>query len=316
MNRYEANFPLMGTMINLLIYHTHGEKVLNEAYNLLLEFETRFTVNRTHSELMEINKNAGRKPIYVKEDIFELIKLSKNISIQANNPFNIAIGPLVKAWRIGFNNAKHPTDQEIADCLSLVNPKNILLNQKDKTIYLTKERMELDLGSIAKGYFADQIKKIFLNHGVSSGFIDLGGNVLTIGCSPNNLNNNWVVGIQNPFKPRGNMICAVLTKDCSVVTSGIYERFLSVDNKRYHHILDSITGAPIITNIASITIISKQSLDGEIWSTAGFLSNAQQSIEFLNQQTNIEAIVITCDERIYLTNGLVRNNLCIQKIVE
>lgn len=304
----------MGTTINLLIYHDNGQKLINDVYRLLTIFETRFTVNQTHSELMEINKNAGIKPIYVKDDLFELIKLGKCISEQNDNPFNIAIGPLVKAWRIGFNNARIPTQQEITSCLDLVNPQNISIHEKDQTVYLKKRGMELDLGAIAKGYFADKIKKILLSQEVKSGFIDLGGNVVTIGRSPNNQNTDWVVGIQHPFKSRGNMICAVLTQDNSVVTSGIYERFLSIDGNIYHHILDSTTGMPIVTDIASITIVSKHSIDGEIWSTMGFLSSAKDSIVLLNQQTNIEAIVITKDEMIYLTHGLTRNGLYIHKI--
>lgn len=296
---------MMGTFIDLVIYHQDGEQLIKDAYNQLDQYARRFTVNQPHSELMDVNHNAGIEPVIVQPDLFHLIKIAKAISVDSENPFNIAIGPLVKMWRIGFKNARVPTPEEIDQKLSLVDPKNIFLNEGDCSVYLSQANMEIDLGAIAKGYFADEVKKKLTDAGVKQGFISLGGNVLTIGNAPDNPNQAWNVGIQNPLAQRGSVIRVMPLTGRSMVTSGINERFFEVNGARYHHLLDTRTGRPISTDIASITIVSTHSVAGEIWSTAGFLSDIRDAIFYLNQQADIEAIVISKYGKIYVTEGLI-----------
>ncbi len=304
MVKFQSRFQMMGTFIDLLIYHRDGEKLIKDTYHQLNKYSERFTVNQPGSELMTVNKNAGIAPVPVEHDLFQLIKMAKTISEDRVNPFNIAIGPLVKTWRIGFKDARVPAQEDISKKLSLVEPENIILDDQKQSVYLSQPGMEIDLGAIAKGYFADEIKKRLINNGVESGFINLGGNVLTIGHSPDNPHQAWTVGIQNPLADRGTIIRAISLKGASIVTSGINERFFHTNGQLYHHLLDSQTGMPISTDIASITIVSPHSVDGEIWSTAGFLSTVTDSICYLNKQDNIEAVVISKSGSIHLTDGL------------
>ena len=304
MTKYQTRFQMMGTFIDLVIYHPNGEQLIKEAYLQLYQYAQRFTVNQPNSELMCVNRNAGIAPVIVPPDLFQLIKIAKTISIDSKNPFNIAIGPLVKTWRIGFKNAKVPMPDEISAKLPLVDPHNIVLNERDQSVYLAQSNMEIDLGAIAKGYFADEVKKTLVNAGVEYGFINLGGNVLTIGHSPNN-NQAWNVGIQNPLAERGAVVRVIPLEGGSMVTSGINERFFEANGQRYHHLIDTHTGMPISTDIASITIISKHSIDGEIWSTAGFLSCTHDAICYLNQQADIEAVVISKNGQTHVTDGLI-----------
>lgn len=305
MIKYQTKFEMMGTFIDVVIYHPNGEKLIKDVYRQLYQYSQRFTVNQPDSELMKINQNAGIRPITVQSDLFHVIKKAKAISVDPNNPFNIAVGPLVKAWRIGFKDARVLSQDEIAIKLPLTNPLKITLNEKNHSVYLTQSKMEIDLGAIAKGYFADEVKKKLIEEGVEYGFINLGGNVLTIGYSPNNTNKAWNVGIQNPLAERGEVIRSVGLRGESMVTSGVNERFFHCNGQNYHHLLDSQTGRPIVTDIGSLTIISKYSIDGEIWSTAGFLSSAEDAIFYLNQQANIEAAIVTKEGKVYVTEGLV-----------
>ena len=162
--------------------------------------------------------------------------------------------------------------------------------------------MELDLGALAKGYFADAIIRFIKEKGATSGFIDLGGNILTFGDNPNNAEGFWKIGIQNPMLPRGNYVKVLNLKNNSVVTSGIYERQLIVDGKKFHHIFDSQTGYPVESDLSSLSIISDKSLDGEIWTTKLFGKSAVQVINQVNQLDGIEAIVITKDHQMAFTN--------------
>ncbi|WP_194435731.1 FAD:protein FMN transferase [Vibrio fluminensis] len=305
MTNYRASFQMMGTIIELLVYHPNGEQLIRQAYQQLQNYAQRFTVNQPNSELMAVNHNAGIASVRVKDDLFQLIKLAKAHSQDLNNPFNIAIGPLVKAWRIGFNDAKVPSQNDIKAKLGLVDPTNILLDEANKSVYLSQVGMEIDLGAIAKGYFADQVKRMLVDAGVEHGFISLGGNVLTIGYSPKNSNHAWNVGIQNPLAARGDVLRVVPLKGMSMVTSGINERYFDVDGQRYHHLLDARTGMPITTEIASLTIISEQSVDGEIWSTAGFLPSVAEAMDYINVQAGIEAVAVSKLGEVSVTNGLV-----------
>ena len=311
MPSYKTRFQMMGTFIDLAVHHEKGELLIQDCSLQLQQFAQRFTVNQSQSELMHVNNNAGIRPVRVKADLYQLLKKSQDISLDASNPFNIAIGPLVKTWRIGFNDARLPSDAELANQLAIVDPTKILLDEQYQTVYLIQQGMQIDLGAIAKGYFADRIKGYLVSEGVESGYINLGGNVLTIGYSPDNATKAWHVGIQDPLSSRGEISRVVALRDHSMVTSGINERYFDIHGQRYHHLLDATTGKPITTNIASITIISKHSVDGEIWSTAGFLESIKEALCYLNKQVGIEAVLISNQGAVYVTNGLKDDGRCI-----
>ncbi|WP_318444076.1 FAD:protein FMN transferase [Photobacterium leiognathi] len=313
MASYKTRFPMMGTFIDLVVHHERGEALIKECYLQLQEFTQRFTVNQAQSELMRVNNHAGIRAVRVKPDLYALIKKSKAISIDPQNPFNVAIGPLVKTWHIGFKDVKLPTDAELAEKLQLVDPSNIILDDDYQSVYLSQTGMQIDLGAIAKGYFADRIKDFLTANGVEHGFINLGGNVMTIGYSPENASQTWNVGIQNPLAASRGDICRVVPlRDYSMVTSGINERYFEYNGQRYHHLLDGQTGKPISTNIASVTIISKLSVDGEIWSTAGFLSSIDEALSYLNRQAGIEAVLISNQGDVVITDGLTDSGTVIQ----
>ncbi|MCC9877435.1 FAD:protein FMN transferase, partial [Streptococcus agalactiae] len=164
--------------------------------------------------------------------------------------------------------------------------------------------MKIDLGALAKGYIADKIMTYLKNEMIDSAIINLGGNVLVHGDNPNRSEGYWVIGIQHPKKKRGQNIGAVKIKNQSVVTSGTYERRLIIDDKEYHHIFDRQTGYPIQTEMASISIVSKQSVDCEIWTTRLFGLSIKEALDILNAVSYIEGIIITKDDRIYLSDGL------------
>ena len=177
------------------------------------------------------------------------------------------------------------------------------MNATDQTIFLTQAGMELDLGGIAKGFIADEIKTLWLDQGVQSGIVDLGGNILLVGSSLH-VDKQWVVGIQNPNQPRKIPIGVLHTTDKAVGTSGIYERKLQVAGKEYHHMFDSYTGYPIQNNLASVTIISDRSIDGEIWSTIAFYQGLTAGKALIEQQPGIEAVFVTKQLDAITTSGL------------
>lgn len=295
---------LMGTQIQLLVEHDQKEDILGQAEQTLIDYEQRFSANDKTSELMKITQQAGVAAVKVQDDLFELIQIGKEQSLIPNGYLNIAIGPLVQAWRIGFADAQYPSKEKIASCLALIDPNDIHLNSEKKEVYLAKAGMSIDLGALAKGYFADKIVALFKKKGASAGFINLGGNILTFGEAPHHADGYWRIGIQNPFLPRGNYVATLLIKNQSVVTSGIYERTFEWQGKTYHHIFDSQTGFPVQSELASLTIVSQESLVGEIWTTRLFGTEATTIIREVEATPGLEGIVITTDGRTANTQGL------------
>ncbi|MGG5370206.1 FAD:protein FMN transferase [Enterococcus sp. AZ196] len=300
----ERTLHLMGTVIKLWLQHPKAEALLDEAEERLRDFEQRFSANAEDSELMKINHQAGIAPVKVDEELFELITIGKEQSLIADSALNIAIGPLIQEWRVGFQDANYPSAEKIQELLPLIDPSAIQLDEEQRTVYLEQAGMAIDLGALAKGYFADKIIAYFKAAEAEAAFIDLGGNVLTYGPAPQRAEGRWRIGIQNPFLPRGNYVAVVKAQNESIVTSGIYERKFEWQGQTYHHIFDSRTGYPMQTDLASLTIVSEKSLDGEIWTTRLFGKNAREALAELNQLEGIDGIIITTDQQMAYSSGL------------
>ncbi|AXY25661.1 thiamine biosynthesis protein ApbE [Suicoccus acidiformans] len=305
MVRLQREVKQMGTVITISVTHPHADIILNEVEARLQEYEQRFSANDASSELMKVNQAAGQKAVSVHPDLYALIKLGLQHSLAHGSHLNIAIGPLVQLWRIGFSDAQLPSTNQIQTALQLIDPSQIELNDQDTSVFLKRAGMKLDLGALAKGYSADLIIEFFRDIGVTQGMINLGGNLLTLGPPPTKRpDGKWRVGIQDPTKPRGENRVIVKSYDQSVVTSGIYERQLTVDGKTYHHIFDSETGYPVATDVASITIISDRSVDGEIWTTRLFGKSLEEILTQVEQLEAIETIIITEDRDVYASPGI------------
>lgn len=305
MQASNRSIRLMGTTIDTKIWHENPEPILDHVEELLYLYKDRFSANDLTSELMEVNLNAGVQPVFVAPDLYELIALGKEHSCAQGSHLNITIGPLVQTWRVGFSDAKVPDEETIRQKLLIINPQDIELNPKEQTVYLKKSGMAIDLGALAKGYIADKIVDYLRRAGVRAGLINLGGNVLTMGKALHNPDGLWRIGIQHPKKARGNNIAVITVGEESVVTSGVYERTFEFEGKTYHHIFDSQTGYPVATNIASLTIVSEKSVDGEIWTTRLFGYTVQEIYNIVTAQAGLEAIIVTNQDEVIYTPGLI-----------
>lgn len=300
---FRTSIQLMGTTIILYFKGKDAEIIVEEAVRKLEDFEKRFSANSDQSQLARLRKHAFISPQKVDPDVYNLIKIGLAHSMEAESFLNIAIGPLIKLWKVGFKEANLPDPKSILKTLDLIDPHNILIDDDLETVFFNKEGMEIDLGAIAKGYFADRIMAFFKENLALSALVDIGGNVLVFGDSPKK-KGYWQVGIQNPFLPRGQVVGAVQIRNQSAVTSGIYERVLKTQAKKYHHIFDSNTGYPIENDIASLTIISDSSLDCDLFTTKLFGFEANDILRHICKNKEIEGIIITKEGDLAYTKGL------------
>lgn len=304
-NPYKKTDFLMGTIVTVKVYDEGKEEVLEPVFNRIRELAGQITVDEIESEIVNINTNAGIKPVKVSADIFKLVEVGKLLSEEAEGSFDISIGPLTSLWHIGFPDAKKPDQQEINAVLPYIDYKQILLNHEQQTIFLKKQGMQLDLGAIAKGFITDEVCKILNEYGVTTAIIDLGGNIYVLGKSPSQ--KPWSVGIQDPFSARGETIGKLAETNKSIVTSGIYERFIQVGETKYHHLLDPRDGYPFMNDLAGVSIISDKSVDGDALSTLVFSKGLKDGMKYIESTTNVDAIFITTNKKVYVSSGIKQN---------
>ncbi len=293
---------MMGTSITLSLYDMQDKALLDRAFDKIAELENTLSLNQDNTLLTEVNQNAGIEPTVVTPEMFDIVEKGLHYSALTDGAFDITVGPLVKLWNIGFPDARVPDQEEIDVTLPLIDYTKLELDDETKSLYLETPGMQLDLGSIAKGYTADQIASFLRSEGVEHALIDLGGNLYTLGTKPDN--SLWKVGVQDPYNPRGQIIGYMEIANKSIVTSGIYERFLEHEGSTYHHILDPDTGYPFENDIAGVTIISDTSLDGDALSTAIFSKGIIDGLDFVNTLEGVDALFISKDRKVYMTEHL------------
>ncbi|WP_438436786.1 FAD:protein FMN transferase [Kluyvera sichuanensis] len=295
---YSYSAVLMGSPILLKLF-AHNEALASRVFRLIKQYEDLLTVNRAQSQVMDINHAAGQHPVVVSAPVYALIKCAKSASLLPQSAFNLAIGPLVKRWRIGFKGDSVPPADEISHLLTLTNPEQVVLNDDDNSVYLAQMGMEIDLGAIAKGYIADRVRDYLRQEGVEQGLINLGGNVQTLGTPEG----GWSIGLKKPFSTSGAMIGTLEIENKSVVTSGVYERFFEQNGQLYHHILDPRTGYPLDNELDSVTIISADSIDGDIWTTLMYGMGVEKGSAALRSRPDIEAIFVTKNKEVVLSSS-------------
>ena len=303
---YKKEEFLMGTYVRVQIFDEGKEDVLEKTFDRIKELDKKITVNEkgSGSEIEEINDQAGIKPVKVSDDVYGLVEDSLYYSEDSKGGFDLTIGPITELWHIGFDDARKPEQSEIDQALKLVDYHKVKLDEKEKTVFLEEKGMRLDLGAIAKGYITDEAVQVLVDNGVTSGIVDLGGNIYVLGDSPKSKDGNWKIGIQDPNEARNTIVGSVTNKDMSLVTSGIYERNLEVDGKLYHHLFDSRTGYPFENEIAGVTIISETSTAGDGLSTGVFAMGVKNGMEYVESRKDIDAIFVTKEDHIYLSSGV------------
>lgn len=296
----ETNY-LMGTIMNLTVYDNGDDETIKNAFDVIRDIEQKMSLNIKTSEINKINAEAFSSPVLMSDDTAFVMKKSLEYSKLSDGHFDITIGPLVELWGIGSDDARVPKDTEISEAIDKIDYKNIKL--MDKSISLDNDGMIIDLGGIAKGYAADKVAQYLKSQNVNRAIIDLGGNIFALGDKEKGV--DWSVGVQNPFdETRGDYLGLVKVSNKSVVTSGVYERYLEADGKKYHHILDPFTGFPVDNELMSVTIVSDQSIDGDALSTGAFALGLDKGYELIESLDTVDAIFVTKDKKVFVTNGL------------
>ncbi len=306
--RYEAEFLILFNTITRIVAYANSKEEFSEysqlIYDELKVYHELYDIYNDYegiNNIKTINDHAGIKPIQVDQKIIDMLLFSKEQYILTKGRVNIAFGAVLKIWHKyrtegveDFENAKLPPMERLLEANQHTDIDKIIINEAESTVFLSDPDMSLDVGAIAKGYAAQRVAEKVREAGLRSGVISVGGNVCTIGRKPDG-NKPWNVGVQNPNKEEGsaNLMTLNLT-DLSLVTSGNYERYYTVNGERYHHIIDTATLMPS-EYFTSVTIICQDSGLADALSTAVFNMPFEEGEALINSMEGAEAVWIMHD---------------------
>lgn len=290
--QYSKTVFAMDTVMELSVYGV--EDMLAGAEYIITDTENQLSVTRPDSEIYRLNEEGQGK---VSENTYALLEQALELCTLTDGALDISIYPVVKAW--GFTTDEHrvPDANELNTLLQSVDYSKIELREGNAV--LLGEHMQIDLGSVAKGWLGDAILDYFRSNGVESAMINLGGNVQALGAKSDG--SLWRVAITDPSEE--GYAGVVEIKDRAVITSGGYERYFDQDGLRYHHIIDPSTGYPADGGLLSVTIIGESGVTCDALSTALFVMGFDKATYFWKHNNGFEAIFIT-DNGICITEGL------------
>ncbi len=297
----DVRAAFMGTNVEIVAY---GEGAGDSAREALKEMERvagLLDVFDPRSEVSLINSMSGVASVSVSKATFDVINKSVKFSKMADGAFDISVGPLVDIWDFsGRKNFRIPAPEQIREAQALVDWSEIELLSDVLSVKLRHRGMKLNLGGVGKGYVVSIGRNVLLQAGIKSALISTGSSISCIGRRPDGT--PWRAGIKSPREPEKLLGAVTIEPGQSISTSGDYEKYVIIDGKRYHHILDPRTGYPAAL-CEAVTVISDDATASDILSTAVFVMGPQKGLRFLNKLGNVQALIVDSDGVTLTTPG-------------
>ena len=290
----QGTFFAMDTVMDFTIYGESG--LIDQSESLIASLESLVSVTDANSELYAINQT-GSGTLTGKAS--SLMEQALEICRRTDGALDLSVYPIVRAWGFTTGSYQVPDEAEIQALLPLVDYRKIQYDAATGTVTLP-EGMEIDLGSVAKGYAGQLAAQMLREHGVQSALLNLGGNVQTVGAKPDG--SPWQIGIKDPQGEDAMMVLSV--EDQAVVTSGGYERYFEQDGQTYWHIMDPSTGHPADSGLISVTIVGDEGVVCDGLSTALFVMGLEKAADLWAQSGDFEAVFVTASGEVYITEGL------------
>ena len=295
---------LMGNRFEISIV-AHDESWANtciqEAVEEIRRIEKLLTTFDDSSQTSLINKNAGIGPVKVDVEMFELIQRSKKISEITQGAFDITYGSIdKKLWNFDQSMKSLPEPGIAKQLVRLINYENVILDEKNVTVFLKERGMRIGFGGIGKGYAAEMAKQLLKRKGVKSGVVNAAGDLTAWGFQPNG--KPWTIGIANPEAIQHAFSYLDIT-NTSVATSGNYEKFIMINGKKYSHTIDPKTGLPV-TGIKSVTIISPNAEIADAMATPVMVMGIKVGLDMIDQIKGLACIIIDDNNTIYTSKNI------------
>jgi len=319
--RYRMDFiDTFDTVVTVMAYTKNDaefKELSDTAYMSFKKMNDLFDIYHDYegvTNIKTINDNAGLKPVQVDRLIIEVLKKARDWYAKTDGKLDVTLGPVLEIWHryreAGLANpeaAEVPAMKELTAANEFTGLDNLIIDERNMTVFLKEKSMRLDVGAVAKGFAAEETVRILKEKGYTSVLISAGGNIRAIG-KPLDGRAKWGVGIKDPSSALGssteeqNLLDTAYVTDTSVVSSGIYERFYKANGKVYHHLIDPATLMPA-EYYTAVTVITPDSGDADILSTTLFLLPLQKS-RALAESLHAEALWVLPDGQIEMTPGM------------
>ncbi|HHT9117714.1 MAG TPA: FAD:protein FMN transferase [Candidatus Hypogeohydataceae bacterium YC38] len=292
---YKETRLVMGTYAEVSVYAEDkalASQAIEEAFEELDRLDGLMSNYKSSSELSRINQEAPKAPTGCNEELLGVIERSLGYSILTQGAFDITVEPLVSRWGFYEGKVKVLEEKELEAVLPAVSYKNILIQGQptpggSRTIFFKNPQTRIDLGGIGKGYAADKAVEILRKKGITSACVNLGGNIYALGSPPGR--ETWRVGVLHP-RQKGLLIGYLELRDKGVATSGDYERFFTIEGKRYSHIIDPRTGKPA-QGVVSVTIVAPNATEADALSTGVFILGVKDGKELLSSLKDVDGLI-------------------------
>lgn len=284
---------LMGSVFQITLVASDSVSALqniNKAIAEIERIENLISEWRPQTQISQVNQNAGIKPIKVDKEVFELTKKAIWFSDLSHGAFDISIVAMDKIWKFDGTMEKLPSKKAVRKSITNVNYKNIILDSINSTIFLSKKGMKIGFGSIGKGYAADKARELLQKLDIKAGIINAAGDVATWGTQING--NPWRIGVNNPLETGETIAVLEFSGNNAVTTSGNYEKYAEINDKRYSHIINPKTGYPS-TELMSVTIIGENAEMCNGFSTSIMVLGLTKGLKMIEKHPNYKYIILT-----------------------
>ena len=298
---YKRIFKALGTVGSISVPVCTDYEGIYAVVKRVMDIEDTMSAFKPDSDVSRINANAGKDFVPVSADTMLLLKRSQYFSEISEGAFDITAAPLVGLWGVGKKQRYIPGEAEIQQTKSLVGYRDLILDEAGGRAMLARRGQSIDLGGIAKGYAADEARRILHEHGTQNALVNLGGNIWAMG-QKNGLQ-PWRIGVQHPLEPTSVAMGDLLIEDKTVVTSGSYEKYFWHNGLRVHHILDPRSGKPADTGLLGVSVVGDCSMDMDALATAVFVLGPEKGIRLL-QRLNAQGVFIDDGCNVYVTKEL------------
>ena len=291
----QSFFPSMGTVNSITVYDEKLRDTVDRAREFVLGLERSLSVFREDSELSRLNSLKSPEWMPVSSDTFSVIETGVHCGKMTGGAFDITAGPLSMLWKETIRTHRLPDRTEIENARNLVGYRRLLLDRARKRVRFRRSGQSVDPGGIAKGFAADRVSVMLADSGAEEFVLNFGGTVGAFGRERS-------IGIRDPFHTSGTL-GTIKLRDSFAVTSGSYERSVTIEGTRRHHIIDPLTGYPSDSGLSSVTLVGKTAAELDALATAVFILGIERSVTIL-KENGTEAVFVTEEGEVLITPGL------------
>lgn len=278
-----------------------AEQAIAAAIRQLRAVESSMSAYDPDSELSLLNRRGYIAPMEVSEGLFEVLRLSVEISRLTDGAFDVSVGPILDLYRRAAENEEPPAEEELELARAKVGYEKILLDAHKRTVQLGVEGMRLDLGGIAKGYAIDLAVEAVREAGAAGALVDVGGDIRCFGRAPRG-KNAWRIALQHPRKPDAYAL-TLEVNNTAVTTSGDYRRFVLLNDGRRSHIVNPKSPSSA-SNLSSVTILTESAARADALATAVTVMGPVKGFSLVESLEATEGILISSGgETIHCTQG-------------